>query len=992
MKTKSFLLLLIAFFFAQSSQAQFINFYITGVSQNACGLNQSVEIVSQYCNFNLGSNITGTIDWGDGNVVPIASYMTVVNPPQCDSNGQTVSHTYLTQGTYTVTVTQTGPGAPPSTQTMTINNQGQCIDFSGYVYTDANNNCLYDVGEVVSPNQYIILNTPNSAQYYIPTNANGFYQISGILFTPGTYTLTPATPGGIVCPAAQSYSITTATATNLNFGYSNAASLGSMNLTNTNGGGCNNNVNFSGILNVCNLPNGTPITYNINYGDGNTSNVTVNYTSGPNACDSVNLQAIIPPHTYASPGTYTVTVSATAMGTLVSNGSTVVTALTCISVSGYLFADANTNCIFDATEQPFAFTSLNLTTSNAVYVTSSDQFGFYSFNVPQGIGTYSVTPNVPFGSSLSCPAQSPFISNAVTQTNVNFGYNPGAPNIVATLYDSVSCNSLQYQANLNFNACGFAANSTFLVTIDFGDGNSATPTTTMFPMGGGCTSHYANIAHTYATYGVYYLTTTITSGAVTTTIYDTVTIAPCGNVSGYTYNDLNSNCVFDPGEQVSYQTIQIKLGNTVLATTYSDMNGYYTMQFPFITGNNYVVESNPIGSLQLCYSVSCPAALNYLVTTQNSTNLNFGFVQNNTNYDNAVTGVLAWCCGVLQAGANRTFKVSYHNYLCGSNNGTVSVTIPSNFTFISSPVTPLSVAGNVITWSFSNLTNQNWNNDISFVAYVPFLNASNVPYVTGDPVCLSASIASTSPGTDQNLSNNTYNTCFYIGTSYDPNDKHPFPKGTGNAGNIAPGTELEYVIRFQNTGQFPAQQVYILDTLESDLDVNTLQVLGSSHHMLFTQNGAALRFDFPNIMLPDSTSDPEGSMGFVRFKIKPKANAALGTIINNQAGIYFDFNAPVITNTTINTIANPSSVTEKYLDGNIMVYPNPSKDNITIRTENIDLLESATIYNTMGERVKHIELEKSNSTITIKELPTGVYLIRIKSKEGLLYTTHFTKE
>jgi hypothetical protein len=995
MKTKIFYILIFLVTLTKLSQAQapFIYASITNsAGQNACSLNQSVYLNNTFCNFPLLSTISGTINWGDGNIVPLTNFQTTTGPFSCDSLWQTLNHTYTTGGLYTVTVTQNGPGATPSIQTLSINNQGPCIDYSGYVYTDANSNCVYDIGEAVSPFQFIMLTTPNQT-YYASTDANGFYQFSGQLFTPGNSTISMSNPNGITCPLVQTYTVNTATANNLNFGYSNTASFGTLQLSSSPlNWNCTNSFSFFGYLNVCNIPNGTPVSYTINYGDGTIVNNVVNYVSGPNACDSISMSSIVAAHTYATQGIYTVTVTATAMGTLTSSGNAVVTTQNCMNISGYLFMDANNNCVFDATEQPNAFAQVTIATSTAVYPASSDQNGFYSFSTPLVPGNYTVTPSVPLGSSLSCPAQSPFVSNIPTQTNVNFGYNPPAPSISGSLMDSTICNSFIYGGTLYFTSCGLPANTTYTININFGDGNSAPATVTSYNIGGGCMNNYGNVTHTYAAIGTYYLTATITGGGVTTVLYDTAFISNCGTVSGYTYLDANNNCIFDAGEQLPYQDIQVKLGNSILATGYSNASGYYNVQYPYISGNTYVVEANPVGNANTCYTASCPVALNYLVNTLTSSNLNFGFVQNTTSYDNAVTGILAWCCGILQAGANRTFKINYQNYLCGANNGTISVTLPSNFTYVSSSITPASIVGNVITWNYSNLTNMNWNNGISLVAYVPFVNAANVPYANGDPICLSATISSTSPGTDQNLSNNTYNTCFYIGTSYDPNDKHPFPKGEGMAGHIALGTELEYVIRFQNTGVFPAQQVYILDTLESDLDATSLQVLGTSHHMVFTQNGSALKFEFPNIMLPDSLSDPEGSMSFVRFKVKHNTNAPLGTIINNTASIYFDFNAPVITNTTINTLSLVQNVNEVSKSNRLNVYPNPAKETIQVSLSGTTFIHSVSIFNAMGIKVNEVNSDKNAVSISIKQLPAGVYFLQMKDQYGTMYSKHFVKE
>jgi hypothetical protein len=65
-----------------------------------------------------------------------------------------------------------------------------------------------------------------------------------------------------------------------------------------------------------------------------------------------------------------------------------------------------------------------------------------------------------------------------------------------------------------------------------------------------------------------------------------------------------------------------------------------------------------------------------------------------------------------------------------------------------------------------------------------------------------------------------------------------------------------------------------------------------------------LVFDYKNINLPDSSANEPESHGFVTFQVKQVPNLATGTEINNNVGIYFDLNDPIITNTTLHTI-NP---------------------------------------------------------------------------------------
>ena len=146
-----------------------------------------------------------------------------------------------------------------------------------------------------------------------------------------------------------------------------------------------------------------------------------------------------------------------------------------------------------------------------------------------------------------------------------------------------------------------------------------------------------------------------------------------------------------------------------------------------------------------------------------------------------------------------------------------------------------------------------------------------------------------------------------VSCAFDPNDISVDPKGYGAAGAIPINTPwLEYTIRFQNTGNDTAFTVQLLDALDTNLDPRTMEVLAASHALTQIQvdtNNVAL-FRFQQILLPDSIADEPGSHGFVKYRIKPVEGLPHGTEITNSAGIYFDLNAPVLTNTVLNTLVD----------------------------------------------------------------------------------------
>lgn len=157
---------------------------------------------------------------------------------------------------------------------------------------------------------------------------------------------------------------------------------------------------------------------------------------------------------------------------------------------------------------------------------------------------------------------------------------------------------------------------------------------------------------------------------------------------------------------------------------------------------------------------------------------------------------------------------------------------------------------------------------------------------------------------DQTPSNNRDSATRVVAAPYDPNDKQVFPKGIGKKGYFIPDDpSLEYTIRFQNTGNFPATYVFLRDTLDPHLSFDNYRHIGSSHpYTVKLIKDSIMVFTFENINLPDSASDPSGSIGHVRFSLGLDSLAPVGTTIANQAGIFFDFNPPIFTNATQNTI------------------------------------------------------------------------------------------
>ncbi len=142
--------------------------------------------------------------------------------------------------------------------------------------------------------------------------------------------------------------------------------------------------------------------------------------------------------------------------------------------------------------------------------------------------------------------------------------------------------------------------------------------------------------------------------------------------------------------------------------------------------------------------------------------------------------------------------------------------------------------------------------------------------------------------------------------SYDPNLKTAIPEGYGSDRFVPRGTELEYMVTFQNEGNDTAFQVVIRDTLSSHFELSSLSMGISSHPFSWQLLGnRVLKLTFDDIKLPPASIDEANSQGYFKFRIRLRDDLLPGTVVSNRAAIYFDHNLPIITPPATHTIEKP---------------------------------------------------------------------------------------
>lgn len=341
---------------------------------------------------------------------------------------------------------------------------------------------------------------------------------------------------------------------------------------------------------------------------------------------------------------------------------------------------------------------------------------------------------------------------------------------------------------------------------------------------------------------------------------------------------------------------------------------------------------------------------------------------------------------IVQPGINATY------FLTCQNNGTVSVSgeiyfrLYPHVNYVSSSNTPSLLTQDSVLWNIGFLSPGQSKSISVTIQPDTILQAG---------VILNSRAEALPVVTDYNPSDNTATWELTVGVSYDPNDIIVNLKSL-EVSSLINSPKLTYTIRFQNTGTAAANKVRLINNIPRFLLASSFQLNASSHpvSISYLPHSRALQFDFPGIILPDSASNLTQSMGFVQYSIETKTDLQIGDSIRNQASIYFDYNDPIETNYAITEIisTNTSSI-EIWPENKLYLFPNPVKDNLTLKFKDIFHKGEWTIFDIGGRKVLEDSFFAENELVIngVRILNRGIYLIEIRTGQQRYYSK-FIKE
>jgi hypothetical protein len=229
--------------------------------------------------------------------------------------------------------------------------------------------------------------------------------------------------------------------------------------------------------------------------------------------------------------------------------------------------------------------------------------------------------------------------------------------------------------------------------------------------------------------------------------------------------------------------------------------------------------------------------------------------------------------------------------------------------------------------------------------------------------------------------------CREVTSSYDPNDKAALPAGYGVEHFLERSQDLSYTIRFQNTGTDTAFTVLLVDTLSAWLDPTTIRPGAASHPYTWTLSGPGIvTFRFDDILLPDSNVNEPASHGFVQFTISQRPDLADGTVIENFADIYFDYNAAVRTNTVFHTISDELVATglppaQASTPTMLRCQPVPAMGDVAVLFTEMVTHGRFELLDGWGRKVRSGTFSGDRLVLMRRGLPGGAYLGRFWQSE-----------
>lgn len=438
-------------------------------------------------------------------------------------------------------------------------------------------------------------------------------------------------------------------------------------------------------------------------------------------------------------------------------------------------------------------------------------------------------------------------------------------------------------------------------------------------------------------------------------------------VKGKVFADLNANCLLDSTENgIANQQLKILPQDVQVV---SDATGSFEFRAPAGSQTiNYIPSGN--------WGATC-TAINVLLTPQSIEVLDQNVALSASSYapDLAISYATSlWRRGFASESVLRLEnKGSSVAYTCN-----LDILYPTQVDFKSS-VQNFTSSG---IGSFSLVIDSILPGQI---ISIPIIDSVNLNAQVGEVynVLLSVSI-------DENeteLANNQFIFSEEVVGAIDPNDMLSWPRSENDYdyAEVFSKDTLRYRVRFQNVGSFEASNIFVKSTIPEGTDVESFIMVNASHNYSYTLLDKEIEWVFRDINLPDSTTDEEGSHGFLEFSVLVDEDVQEGQLILNSAEIVFDYENALLTNSVIHRAIVTRADKDK-----VKIWPNPSRngDKVWVLAsagdeQKVPLILSFILRTLDGRLIKRNNtVNEHRVLIETQDLKPGTYIIELIDENG----------
>lgn len=224
--------------------------------------------------------------------------------------------------------------------------------------------------------------------------------------------------------------------------------------------------------------------------------------------------------------------------------------------------------------------------------------------------------------------------------------------------------------------------------------------------------------------------------------------------------------------------------------------------------------------------------------------------------------------------------------------------------------------------------------------------------------------------------------CLILLSDGEPPTLSADPVGIPPLNLIEVTTEIEYLIHFHPDDL--VHQVVIIDTLPADLDLTTFSPGPSSHAYSWS-------FGFDGALYFYITGNDGLQEGFVQFAVKPKPGTPDGTVITNQATLYYDQSASEPTNSVFHTIGHDTIsgvFTPSYsVVKRLQISPNPASEFVNVQLPFVPASGTTLVMrNVLGQIIWEMTVSESTIRLYRNHLPAGLYWLECRTLKQVLAT------